>query len=251
MFQRRLWAATHPIKPSRSSPSGPSKETTRPSAQCLGPDRDACHTLCLSNPTLYSQTAVVHDLHMHRCRTQGTHTTDWVTGRLGEVCDVSFVSPKFRCRPELPVKRRAGARCCMTTPKTRGMRPRGAHICSTLLNWRCRLDLRACAAGWIRTGLDWPCRWMRLFAPVSWLPSLTSALSRHWPAPGLAWHSSTGLRTRYVLVEGESFLASGLSVLDPFIRGFPFDPADQPDQMVSGDNMIQSRSRRLKADDPR
>lgn len=78
MFRRRPWATTHPIKPSRSSPSRPSIETTWPSAQSLGLDRAACHSLCLSNPTLYSQTAGVHDLHMHRCR---THTTEWQTGR--------------------------------------------------------------------------------------------------------------------------------------------------------------------------
>lgn len=108
MFRRRPSAATHPLKPSRSSSSRASKETTWPSAQSLGLDRDACHTLCLSNPTLYTLTAAVHDLHMHRCR---THTTHWQIGRLGEASDVNVVSPKFRCRPELPDKRRAGARC--------------------------------------------------------------------------------------------------------------------------------------------
>lgn len=126
MFRRRPWAATHPIKPSRSSPSRPSKETTWPSAQSLGLDRDACHTLCLSNPTLYSLTAVVHDLHMHRCR---THTTHWQIGRLGEVCDVSIVSPKFRCRPELPDTRREGARCWRPLPRREAC-DRVAHICT-------------------------------------------------------------------------------------------------------------------------
>lgn len=113
-LRRRPWAATNRSSPRRDpvlhTPRG---ETTRPSAQSLGLDRDACHTLCLSCPTLYSQTAVGHDLHMHRCRTQ--------YDRLGEVCDVRVVSPKFRCA-RLPDRHAPGARCYMVTPKTRGRR---------------------------------------------------------------------------------------------------------------------------------
>lgn len=76
-----------PIKPSRFSPitagARPRKETTLPSAQFLGLDRDACHTFFLSSPTLYSQIAVCarRSAHAHM---QNAYDTLEGTGGLGE-----------------------------------------------------------------------------------------------------------------------------------------------------------------------
>lgn len=156
--------------------------------------------------------------------------THWQIGRLGEVCDVSIVSPKFRCRPETARHSAGRSSLLQTTPKTRGMRPRGAHMYTTLLNWRCRIDVRACAASWI--GLDWPCRWVRLFR----FPSRGFQQSRrlhHAIGLRLAWPAipPLGPRTRY-LSKGIHSLQSGSAVLDALSSGFPFDPADQN---VSGD----------------
>lgn len=122
LFRRRPWAATHPIKPLISSPAGPREETTRPSAQSLGTDRDACHTLCLVSATLCSQTAVcARPAYAQRCRTH-TRTTDWETGRLERDWERWVTSASYRLNLGA-VQTCRRARCCMAAPKTRGMRP--------------------------------------------------------------------------------------------------------------------------------
>lgn len=142
LLRRRPWASTIPIEPvqiQRCEAQGRGDM-----AECLvsWDDPDACHSLCLSSATpamLHSQTrsrgrsayAQMHDAYKYgrgalkgaRCVTSPSYRLNLGAGRQAEA---------------------AGARCCMTVPKTRGICDREAHISmySTLLNWRCRIALR-------------------------------------------------------------------------------------------------------------
>lgn len=125
-----------PIKPSRFSPitagARPRKETTLPSAQSLGLDRDACHTSCLSSPTVVQSdcslcTTICTCTHAECIRhTHWKELEDW--GR--EVCDVSVVSPKFRRRPHKP---QSSSPCCKTPPQRR-------EACDRTLYSTCTID---------------------------------------------------------------------------------------------------------------